>query len=86
MVIRKVFLWRSCDSFAVLNEVNGSCFILQVDVKAGEIGDRKFIVKSRSDTGSNPTLEIIKKFKVRNMTTEKYSPGKELVDKITFTD
>ena len=64
--------------------VNQVVHLFQVYVKTGEIGDRKLIVKSSSDTGSEPTLEIIKKFKIGTLTKDKYFPGNELVDKITY--
>lgn len=52
--------------------------------KAGEVGDRTIRIQNGEATGSDTTLEIIKKFKVDDMTMDRYRPGKELVDKITY--
>ena len=61
-------------------------FIQQVFARIGEVGDRTIMLKNYDVIGYKPTLEIIKKFKVKLMTQDKFQPGQQLVDKITYTN
>ena len=61
-------------------------FIQQVIARTGEVGDRTIMLKNYDAIGYKPTLEIIKKFKVKIMTQDKFQPGQQLVDKITYTN